>query len=75
MAEAEPCSITTFVRPEAEHDRFGDRRGDRDDIRATDNMLDRLHLTWTDNKLADLRHEARRLVERERHESGWWRLH
>ncbi len=66
LAEAEPWTITRFVGPEAEHDRFGDRRGDRDDIRATDNMLDRLHLTWTDDKLADLRHQARRLVERER---------
>lgn len=41
-------------------------RGDNGDLRAIDEMLERLRLDWDEDKLTELRHEARRLVERER---------
>jgi hypothetical protein len=67
LAEAERWTITTYAGGEAEFDEFRDRRGDRFDLLAIDNMLERLQLDWDESRLADLRRQARRLVERERH--------
>ena len=44
----------------------GTRRGERDDIHAIETMMQRLRLTWSEDKLLRLRREARHLVERER---------
>jgi hypothetical protein len=66
VAEARSWVITTFAGGEAEFDLFGGHRGDGSDLLAIDNMLDRLHLSWSESRLAELRHQARLLVKRER---------
>ncbi len=66
LAESVPWTIVTFCGGAAEHDMFGDRRGDRDDLLAIDETLERLRLAWSESRLAELRQEARCLVERER---------
>jgi hypothetical protein len=66
LAEAERWTVVTYAGPQAEFDLFGDRRGDRSDLRAIDTMLDWLQLAWDEDKLTELRRQARRLVERER---------
>jgi hypothetical protein len=66
LAEAERWTITTYAGPAAELDEFGDQRADRGDLIAIANMLEKLQLDWDEDKLADLRHQARLLVKRER---------
>jgi hypothetical protein len=66
VAEARSWVITTFAGGAAEFDLFGDHHGDRSDLIAIANMLDRLHLTWSESRLAELRQVARWLVKRER---------
>jgi hypothetical protein len=45
---------------------FGGHRGDRGDLHSIANMMSRLNLTWSEDKLADLRSQARWLVQRQR---------
>jgi len=66
LPEAKDWTIATFCGGAAEFDLLGDRRADCGDTRAIDNMLERLQLAWSASRLAELRHQARRLVERER---------
>jgi hypothetical protein len=66
LPEAEDWCVTTFCGGEAEHDRFHDRRGDHGDLLAITNMLAKLKLDWSERRLAELRHQARHLVKRER---------
>lgn len=70
LAECERWTITTFAGGEAEFDLFGDWRADNGDLRAIGNMLYALQLSWGDDKLAELRRQARRLVKRERGHIG-----
>jgi hypothetical protein len=60
LPEAEDWCVTTFCGGEAEHNAFHDRRGDHGDLIAIDNMMQRLGLDWTDDKLADLRGQSPR---------------
>jgi hypothetical protein len=67
FAEAERWTIVTYAGPEAEIDMFGDHHGDRSDLRAIDTMMQRLRLDWDESRLAELRREARHLVQCERY--------
>jgi hypothetical protein len=49
LAEAKDWTIATFCGGAAEFDLFGDRRADCGDMRAIDNMLERLQLVWSED--------------------------
>jgi hypothetical protein len=66
LADCVPWVITTYAGGEAERDLFGGgQRADRSDLLAINNMLHRCRLDWDEDRLADLRDEARHLVQRQ----------
>jgi hypothetical protein len=66
LAEAEPWTISAYAGGAAEFDAFGDWRADNTDLRAIERMMEAMKLTWSDDKMDELRFTARRLVERHR---------
>jgi hypothetical protein len=67
-AEVERWVTTTFAGPEAERDAFGDEFvAEATDLRAISSAINQQRLfDWAPLRLGELRHDARRLVERNR---------
>ena len=63
-AEASAWTTTAYAGPAAEFMVFGDAKEDGD-LLVIETMLQRLRLEWNDGILAEYRHTARLLVERE----------
>jgi hypothetical protein len=63
LAEAEPWTVSAYAGGAAEFDAFGDWRAENSDLRAIERMMETMGLTWSDDKMDELRFTARRLVE------------